>query len=166
MRPFPILALAAALALPLAGGAQAQHAPGTHRQGAQSAATIGDVTIAEAVARASVGNAPTSAVYMTITTAGAPDRLIAVASPAAEAAELHTSLAEGGIMKMHRVDAIEVAPGAPAELAPGGQHIMLIGLDAPLEEGTTVPLTLTFEKAGDITLDVPVSKKVAAHGHR
>ena len=128
-------------------------------------ATVGDLTISGAVVRASIGNAPTSAAYMTITTAGEPDRLVAAASPAARAVELHTSLEEGGVSKMQRVEAIPVASDAPARLSPGDHHIMLIGLDAPLEEGTTVPLTLTFEKAGDVTLDVPVSKNVAAHAH-
>jgi copper(I)-binding protein len=64
---------------------------------------------------------------------------------------------------MHRLDAIPVAPGAPARLEPGGQHIMLMGLSAPLADGDTLELTLTFERAGEITLDVPVSKRPAQH---
>lgn len=128
-------------------------------------ATLGDLTIRGAVARASIGNAPTSAAYMTITTTGEPDRLIAASSPAAQAVELHTSLQEAGVSKMERLESVPVSADAPAELAPGGQHIMLIGLAEPLEDGENVPLTLTFEKAGEITLDVPVSKNVAAHAH-
>jgi periplasmic copper chaperone A len=135
------------------------------QSGARGTATLGDLTIAAAVARASIGNAPTSAAYMTITTAGAPDRLVAAESPAAGAAELHASAQEGGVSSMRPVEAIPVAPDAPAELSPGGYHIMLIGLVAPLEDGTTVPLTLTFEKAGKVTLDVPVSRDIAAHAH-
>jgi copper(I)-binding protein len=163
MLPILMLTLCAALALPLAADAQTHQSAMHGTEGAH--ATVGELTIAGAVARASIGNAPTSAVYMTITTAGAPDRLIAAASTAAQAVELHTSLNEGGIMKMRRLDAIEIAADSPAELAPGAQHIMLIGLDAPLEAGTTVPVTLTFEKAGEVTLDVPVSKDVGGHGH-
>lgn len=167
MRPIPILALAAVLLLPTAGmaqtGATGGHAGKAHAE--HGAATLGELTVEGAVARASIGNAPTSAVYMTITTTGEPDRLIAVASAAAQAVELHTSMQEAGVSKMRRLEAVSVAADAPAELAPGSHHIMLIGLAAPLEEGATVPLTLTFEKAGEIALDVPVSKDVAAHAH-
>ena len=142
------------------------HAATGHAGGAAAgAATLGDIAISGAVARASIGSAPTSAAYMTIATAGAVDRLVAAASPAAQAVELHASVQEGGVSKMRRVEAVPVAPDAPAELAPGGHHIMLIGLVAPLEDGTAVPLTLTFEKAGEVTLDVPVSRDVAGHGH-
>lgn len=128
-------------------------------------ATLGELTISGAVARASIGNAPTSAVYMTITTSGATDQLVAATSPAAQAVELHTSLEEAGVSKMQRVLAVPVAADAPATLEPNGLHVMLIGLAEPLNEGATVPLTLTFENAGEITLDVPVSKDVAGHQH-
>jgi periplasmic copper chaperone A len=165
MRPIPILALAALLLLPGAGMAQTGTAGGGEAHAARDTATVGALTVEGAVARASIGNAPTSAVYLTVTTSGEPDRLIAAASPAAQAVELHASLEEAGVSKMQRVEAVPVAPDAPARLEPGGYHVMLIGLAEPLEEGATVPLTLTFEKAGEITLDVPVSKDVAAHGH-
>jgi uncharacterized protein YcnI/copper(I)-binding protein len=155
--PAPLLRVMAAAG----ADAHAGHARGA----GGGAATLGDLTISGAVARASIGNSPTSAVYMTITTAGVPDRLVAVASPAAQAVELHRSLEEGGVAKMQPVESVPVAPDAPAELAPGGYHVMLIGLADRLEDGTTVPVTLTFENAGEITLDVPVSKDVAAHMH-
>jgi periplasmic copper chaperone A len=168
MRPCLILVLAVGLAMPLPGVAQADHKPGHGHGAAQAqasgAATAGDLTIAGAVARASIGNAPTSAVYMTITTAGAPDRLLGAASPAAQAVELHTSLEQAGVSKMERVESVPIAADAPAKLEPGGVHVMLIGLQSPLEDGTTVPLTLSFEKAGEVTLEVPVSKDIAARG--
>ncbi|MGB8862115.1 MAG: copper chaperone PCu(A)C [Ilumatobacteraceae bacterium] len=68
-----------------------------------------------------------------------------------------TTVAMGeGQMGMRPVDAIELPAGVAVELKPGGYHIMLIDLAKPLEVGTTLKLTLTFEKAGDITIDVPV----------
>jgi copper(I)-binding protein len=164
MKPILITALAAGLLLPACAGAQSIPAPGEgegevrQMEGHAGMATLGDLTIEGA----SIGNAPTSAIYMTIATSGAPDRLIAAASPAAQAVELHTSLDQVGVMKMQRIETIPVAPDAPAELAPGGRHVMLIGLAAPLEEGMTVPLTLTFERAGEVTLDVAVAKNIAA----
>ncbi|PKP62731.1 MAG: hypothetical protein CVT86_07040, partial [Alphaproteobacteria bacterium HGW-Alphaproteobacteria-8] len=50
----------------------------------------------------------------------------------------------------------DLAPGAPAVLAPGGLHVMLMGLTAPLAAGDALPLTLIFEKAGSVTLSAPV----------
>ncbi|MGF1612163.1 MAG: copper chaperone PCu(A)C [Kiloniellales bacterium] len=109
------------------------------------------------LARASIGAAKAGAAYLTITNQGAEaDRLVAVATPVARSAELHTHLMDDGVMKMRPVVAIEVAPGEPAVLQPGGLHIMLMGLSAPLQEGQSFPLTLTFEKAGTIEVEVEI----------
>ena len=74
----------------------------------------------------------------------------------ARKARLHGHIVEAGIVKMRPIEAIEVAPGAPLVLEPGGVHIMLMGLKAPLEAGTAFPLTLRFEKAGAIEIEVRV----------
>jgi copper(I)-binding protein len=128
-------------------------------------AKVGDITIQEPWVRASLGNAPNSAAYMTLATVGAaPDRLIGGSTPAAERVELHTHIMEGGVAQMRPVDAIEVAPRAPTVLEPGGLHVMLRGLTRKLEAGTTVPLTLAFEHAGEVTLEVPVEGVMAGAG--
>lgn len=120
-------------------------------------AKAGDVMIHDGWARASLGNAPNSAAYMTLMIDGdATDKLIAVSTPLAETAELHTHMMNDGIAKMRPVEAIEVAPGEPTVLQPGGLHVMLMGLKGKLNEGDALPLTLTFENAGDVTLDVPI----------
>jgi copper(I)-binding protein len=64
-------------------------------------------------------------------------------------------------MKMRPVKAIEVAPGEPAVLKPGGLHVMLMGLKAPLVKGQSFPLTLVFEKAGKIEIEVPIGEATA-----
>ena len=116
-----------------------------------------DVVVTGAWARASPGNAATGAAYLTVTNRGAAvDRLVAAASPVAARAELHTMVMEGGMMRMHEVPSIELAPGQTVTLAPGGLHVMLMGLAQPLEEGSMLALTLTFERAGAMTLEVPV----------
>ena len=118
---------------------------------------LGDLTIEQPWARASIGQAKTGAAYFTLNNGGeAVDRLLAVATPAAKHAALHTHLMEAGVMKMRPVDAIEVAPGAPTVLRPGGLHVMLMGLEAPLAEGETFPLTLTFERAGAVEVEVRI----------
>lgn len=126
----------------------------------------GPITVKEPYARATIGQAKVSAAYMTIETTGGPDRLVAAASPVAGTVELHTHLHEGGVMKMRQVEAIDVAPGKPAKLETGGLHVMLMDLKQPLKAGETIPLTLTFEKAGKLELEVPVRALKAGHqGH-
>jgi copper(I)-binding protein len=75
---------------------------------------------------------------------------------AAAAVELHESRMESGVMRMRRVEAVEVPPGGEAELKPGGLHIMLLDLQAPLSEGDSLSLTLHFRISGDLPLTVPV----------
>jgi copper(I)-binding protein len=134
-------------------------------------AKVGDLVIQDGWARATLGQLKTSAAYLTVVNEGdETDRLIAAASPAAGRAELHAHLMDGGIARMRPVDAIEVAPGAPVVLEPGGLHVMLMGLKAPLAEGETLPLTLTFETAGSIQLELPVlgmagMRHGQGHGH-
>ena len=86
----------------------------------------------------------------------AMDQLVAAESPVAERVELHTHMMDGGVMRMREVKAIEVHPGTPTVLQPGGLHIMFIGLRAPLKEGAAVPLTLVFEKAGRLAISAQV----------
>lgn len=116
----------------------------------------GDLTIDHPWARASAGPARNSAAFMTIHNAGKADRLVAAAGDVAERVELHTHLMEGNVMKMRQVEAIDVPAEGMAKLQPGGFHVMLIGLHEPLKEGDSFPLTLTFEKAGKVTLEVAV----------
>lgn len=126
----------------------------------------GQITVKEPHARATIGQAKVSAAYMTIETTAGPDRLVAATSPVAGTVELHTHLHEGGVMKMRQVQAIELAPGKPAVLETGGYHIMMLDLKQPLKAGETIPLTLTFEKAGKVEVQVPVRPLRAGHqGH-
>ncbi len=129
-------------------------------------AHAGDVMIHGAVARATIGPAPNSAVFMTLTTEGEADRLVAASTPAARMVELHESKMADGVMQMSPVEGgIAIEPGTETVLKPGGLHIMLMGVTAPLEEGGTIPLTLTFEKAGTVEMVVPIGKATAGHGH-
>ena len=119
----------------------------------------GTITVSDPWARATAPAVPTGAVYMTIRTSGSePDRLVSASSPAADVVELHTvGLDDSGIMRMREIDVIEVEPLAATSLAPGGLHVMLIGLEAPLMQGERFPLTLTFETAGDLEISVAVT---------
>lgn len=119
--------------------------------------TLGDISIGHPWARASIGQAKAGAAYVTLSNAGSEtDRLIAAETPVAKKAEVHTHIMENGIMKMRPVEAAEVPPGAPVVFQPGGLHIMLMGLKAPLTVGDSFPLVLVFEKAGRIEVSVKV----------
>jgi copper(I)-binding protein len=121
------------------------------------AADSGGVVIKQAWARATAGSASTGVVYLTLEAKPqANDRLLAVATPAADEAELHIAFTENGVAKMRPVSAVDVNDGAPIVMKPGGLHIMLMGLKAPLKEGQSFPLTLTFEKAGAVETSVAV----------
>jgi hypothetical protein len=118
----------------------------------------GGVTIKEPYARSSPMAAETGAAFMTITNNGsAADKLVSASSPAAKTVELHETVDENGVMKMvHHPEGWEIPAGGSLELKPGGKHIMLIGLNAPLEAGKTIQITLNFEKAGAKTIEIPV----------
>ena len=130
--------------------------------------TLGTLHVLHPWARASAGHVPNGAAYMTLSNTGAKaDRLIAVSTPVAKRATLHTHLMDKGIMRMRPLKAIEIAPGSPTALKPGGLHIMLMGLTAPLKEGQLIPLRLTFERAGTLDIEALVQKPGAmAPSHR
>ncbi len=118
-------------------------------------ATKSTIEIVAPWTRASAGM--TGAGYMTLRNTGeAADRLVAASTPAAGRAELHTMTMDGDVMRMRRVEAIEIPPGGSTELRPGGLHVMLFGLKQPLKEGDRFPLTLRFERTGEVTVEVAV----------
>ena len=122
-----------------------------------SGALAGDIAIKDAFARASATRSATSAsLYMTIVGSDAPDRLVAISSPAADSAMLHESKTIDGVAQMSHLNALDIPASARITLSPGGTHVMLMGLKQPLKRGDKVALTLTFKKAGDVAVTVPV----------
>ncbi len=106
--------------------------------------------------------------FMTLRNTGTTeDRLLAVTSPLAGKVELHETRRDGDVMRMRPVDTIPLPAGAAVALAPGGLHVMLIGLQKPLAAGERVPLTLRFERAGAVTVEAEVlaaGARGAGHG--
>lgn len=131
----------------------------------EPAATAGSIRIQQPFARATP--AKVGGAFMVLQNGGsAADRLLKAESPIAADVELHTHVKDGDAMRMRQVDGIPVPAGGAAKLEPGGYHVMLIGLKQPLKEGMHFPLTLTFEKAGRVTVEVPVQKAGASGGHQ
>jgi len=117
-------------------------------------------------------NAPTVAAYFVISNAGPDaDRLIGVDSPIAGAAQLHEHVNKDGLMKMQQVPTVDIPAGGAVTFAPMAYHVMLLNLKdrSTLTDGQTFPLTLHFEKTGDVTVQVMVQKQapdaVPVHAH-
>ena len=119
---------------------------------------LGAIEIGQPWTRATPPTAESGGGYLVLKNTGTtPDRLIAVKSPAADRVEIHEMKMDGNIMRMREVEkGIEIPPGATVELKPGGFHVMFMGLKAPFAKEAKVPLTLVFEKAGSIDVDLMV----------
>ncbi len=115
------------------------------------------VVVDQPWSRATPPSARTAAVYATLTSATG-DRLTGVSSPASRQAEVHEMRMDGTVMRMRELpDGLALPAGAPVTLMPGGLHIMLTDLVAPLKQGQTVHLRLTFAKAPPMDIDAPVA---------
>lgn len=117
-----------------------------------------DVMVMNAFARASATPQARSAVaYITLENRGAEaDRLLSIATESGAMAHLHDTKSVDGVVSMEPVEALNLGPGQTVEMKPGGLHIMLMGLKAPLKKGSKISFELSFEKAGKITVEVPV----------
>ena len=124
--------------------------------GAQSTSNAGLAFDAPWV-RASAPGQKNGAGYVQIQNkSGQTDRLISATTANVGRVELHTIINENGVAKMRQVQGIEIPAGAGATLAPGGFHIMFMGLNAPFQAGDVVPVTLRFEKAGEVKVDFEI----------
>ena len=136
--------------------------------GLAAPAALAEIEIADPYARAASPSAKSGAAFMAITNTGdSPDRLIAASSDIAARVELHTHIEDaGGVMRMVEVaDGFAIAPGETVLLQRGGGHVMFMGLTRPMEQGDSVEVTLTFEQAGDVTLEIPVDLERMPRGH-
>ncbi len=113
--------------------------------------------------RATPPGAKVGAGYMKITSAAA-DRLVGASSPAAARVEMHVTEKKGDVLRMREVKAYDIPAGGSFELSPGGAHLMLVDIKTPFKEGAKIPLTLRFEKAGEVKVELQV-RALGASGH-
>ena len=156
MRLLPALAMTALLAAPAAARETMK----------------GDITLVDPQIRASLGLPPNTAGYLTIRNRGSrPDRLLSASCACATRVELHTHRLERGVARMAKVAAIMTPARGQVVLAPGGAHLMFVGLRAPVVDGGDLPVTLVFERAGAVTvrfrararIDAPSPARAHAH---
>lgn len=117
-------------------------------------------------ARATPPGAQIGGAYMTIDNKGtADDTLVRASSPAAGKVEIHSMTMDGNVMRMQEIAALALPAGKRVTLKPGGFHLMMVDLKAPLAEGSRVPMTLTFAHAGTIDVELAVQSMTAdMHG--
>lgn len=121
------------------------------------------VKVDGAWARATVQGQKGTGAFMSLTAQDAT-RLVGVSSPVAGVAEVHEMKMEGDVMKMRALPSLELPAGKKVELKPGGYHVMLMDLKAPLAKDSTVPVTLLFKDAkgveSKLELKLPVATAV------
>ncbi|WP_423340775.1 copper chaperone PCu(A)C [Rhizobium sp. HT1-10] len=131
--------------------------------GATAALKAGDLELSGGYVKAMLPGQPVGGGYVSIHNGGASDRLVSVSSPAAGVVELHEMTMKDNIMRMRELKTgIPIPTGATVRLAPNGLHMMFKKIEVPFKQGASVPVTLTFEKAGPVKLTLPV---VSASGN-
>ena len=144
-------AAAAALALALASAFAHAHS-----------FKLGGINIGHPYARVTVAGQPTGGGYLRLDNKGRDDKLVSARAAVSASVELHSMSMDGDVMRMRQVDAIALPAGKSVELKPGGFHIMFVGLKAPLKAGDKFPMTLKFERAGEVEVIVNVEAPKAA----
>jgi hypothetical protein len=131
----------------------------------------GSIRIDRPWSRQTAPNAAVGAGYVTIKNYGkAPDRLVAIKSAIAEKSEIHTMTMEGGVMRMRELaSGLTIPAGAEVKLQPGAEHIMFMGLAAPIKQGEDFKATFVFERAGEVDVafqvEAPGAKPPSTHDH-
>lgn len=123
------------------------------------------IEVSDAWAAPTPGGASVSAGYLTLENHGAADRLIGASSGRAETVQIHTMDMADGVMRMRELESLDLGAGESHSFAPGGDHLMFIGVVTPFAEGEDIPVTLRFEHAGEIDVALPVRRGAASeHG--
>ena len=121
----------------------------------------GDLTVRDAVIRAVAPGVPNTAGYLVIANAGAkPDKLVSAACTCARSVEVHLSHVMNGTAMMMPAGSVDIPAGRTVSFAPGGYHLMVTGLKAPLKDGGSQELTLKFEHAGTLVVPFAVKAKI------
>jgi copper(I)-binding protein len=128
--------------------------------------SVGSLVIGHPWSRPTVSGMPTGVAYLSITNKGSlQDTLISASTPAAARVEFHRTSLDAGMARMRPAGALVVKPNATITAEPGGLHLMLVDLKSPLVAGTSVPLVLQFESAGEITVQLKIEPLGLASHH-
>lgn len=155
------LVILSAISSTVTAAAHENHTPG------HTAQPSADVQVSQLFAGATMPGATVGAAYMQVANTGRNQVvLVSATSPVAAKVEFHSMTMDGNIMRMREItDGIPIPPGGTVNFVPGGMHIMLVGLSRRLAPGTSIPLTLAFKGAPEVTLQVPVQAGGGGHHH-
>lgn len=155
------------IAKPAADSAHKPHHGNGHGDHDHHGVKVKHLEISTAWTRATVKTAKVGGGYITIKNTGnESDRLIAGTADFAKDVQLHQMTLIDDVMRMHPVDGgIDIPAGGEVVLQPGGQHLMFMGLQRPLLEGEEVSVSLTFERAGDVSVSFKVNSLAAKNAH-
>lgn len=121
------------------------------------------VSVQEPYVRMAPPNAPATGAFMIIKNNGDKDlKVLKAANPASRVTELHNHINDGGVMRMRPVTAVEIKAKGEVALKPGGLHVMMIDLKAPLKEGEIVPITLGFDDGSSKVVEAKVVRPMPA----
>jgi copper(I)-binding protein len=126
----------------------------------------GELQVRHPWVRATPPGAKIAAAYLEIRNSGGqPDRVIGASTPAADRVEFHVMTTEGGVMKMREKPDFEVPARQRLVLQPGGSHLMIVGPRKPFTKGDRIPLTLRFERAGELAIELEVQPQDSRRPH-
>lgn len=126
----------------------------------------GELSVRHPWTRATPPGASVAAGYLEIRNSGKePDRVIGASTPAAERVELHILVREGDLVRMREVKDFDVPARQRLILRPGGSHLMIVGLKRPFVKGERIPLTLRFEKGGELQVELEVQALDSRKAH-
>lgn len=124
----------------------------------------GDVQVRHPWSRATPPGAKVAVGYMEIRNRGSqPDRLLSVSTTVAKRVEMHVTQREGEVVKMRQVQSFEIPARERFALRPGGSHLMLVDIAQPLEKGGRFAMTLRFERAGELEIELEVQERGSRH---
>ena len=133
---------------------------------AQPAYKAGEIEITHPWTWNTPPGAKVAGAFFTMKAGKTADKLLSAESPIAGKTEIHTHANDNGVMRMRAISHIEIGAGRSVELKPGSFHIMFFDLKRQLANGDKFPVTLVFEKAGKMQIDVSVEDRSAGHsGH-
>ena len=126
---------------------------------------VGEVEITHAWTWNTPPGAKVGGAFFTVKGGKVGDKLLSAESPVAGKTEIHTHVNDNGVMRMRAISHIEIGAEKSVELKPGSYHIMLFDLKRGLANGEKFPLTLAFEKAGKVQIEVSVEDRATTSGH-
>lgn len=124
-----------------------------------SFSVLANVMLVDGYVRAMPPSVPNTAAYFTLMNHGAERKLIGVETVIAKEAQLHTLIEENGVIKMRQLPALTIPAHGTLELAPSGDHIMILGLERPLKVDEVIDLTLKFDDGKEQVISIKVSKQ-------